>query len=241
MTMRATRTTLPRRERAFVGLRTARERQDWPDCARHLFEVLFGAPVDLQVAVAQVMLRRYLPVLGTRGDQSRATRLIDDPEGWLSAHHDATPDDVAAYNPADAAFHLAADGLLLACSSKGSPDLVTSACAFSVTQAIEARAINVWVADDPEAAAAWGRLATELAGETAARDLETLAGRTAGQNVAATAVRRREWDEVIAWLSAGGLVTVPDADAGELDRSLREWTSRDMCPLTREGRLGALE
>lgn len=166
------------------------------------FEILYGLPAEVQLALAVEAMRRYLPLHEQAHPDNRdARRALDDVAAWHRGHGRAVPlAETEAF--ADAAFVMAFDGLLLAYAFQDDAYTLTAGCAYAIRMAIDAQADTAWIADAPEVtnpfdSAAW------------------------------IAVRVREWRVVAAALRRPEVLDADDADPDAVAAMRARWLDRE--------------
>jgi hypothetical protein len=202
--------------------------QDGRACQDACFRLLYRLTATAQIDGAKRMVGRYAPIFAQHLPEiSWPEDLLADLSDWVRRFGRRTSDPPAALDPGDANFLHALDGLLLAATARARREIATMACAYAVVHAIEARAGNVWVADDPEAVAAWRALMPDIEGEIqmTPEQLANFAARTVIANAPAQAARLREWREFAAWLRGPPAPEMePITDQAAEDRALEAWS-----------------
>lgn len=200
---------------------------NWHALPDALFQLLYELPATLQVEIGSFPMHRYLPIFEQHWPGvGWPRRLLADVAAWVAQHGRALPDEPADTGPADAAFLLGCDALVLAMSQQKDSGVLTSSCVYSTERGIDARFVAVWERDDPEAVRIW-RGQVEPAGHGAVSLLE---GRTALDNKAAQQVRRAEWLALIEFLNEHAVGAAPGvADVAAMMRDLRRWSDRERC------------
>lgn len=189
-----------------------------------LFRILYRLPATMQIELVRYMTSRFLPVFRAHHPEdtyevAAPAMVLDDLARYYQEHEQGLPDEPENSFGGDPSFRYALYALLRAWTYAQQGDLprVTPACCTGLIWAIAARANNVWHADDPEAVRAWEE-----------NDWETLAGRDVHDNMAAQAVRKREWLIVADWLEAQGVVEFPiSEDAAERETWFAWWKDRE--------------
>ncbi len=116
------------------------------------FRILYPLDPPVQINAAKFMMNSYMPIYQSRGCKTEwAKTLLQDPQIWLNQSGTDLPDEDSD-SLSNNIFHSGFDGILLACSNKSNPLILTSACAYAIYHAVAARSWNVWEADEPEAA-----------------------------------------------------------------------------------------
>jgi hypothetical protein len=187
-----------------ANLIVVRDRGDDPDA---LFRVVYGLPVELQLAIAAATLARTLPIMEQRaaGLEVSPTRLAL----WIEGDVTSEP---ARHDPFDMPrriFGIAREAFLDACEHRADPAALTSQVAHATREAIRARALAVWATDDPGAA-------TLPVDE---RPEETSPFRSPVYR----AVEEREWCWLVEWLEQHGIREQPDPDPGACESDLARW------------------
>jgi len=193
---------------------------NWTGCAESYFRITYGLPAQLQIALACLAGKSYLPIFQHKWpDITWPRQLLDDVEQWVRQFDIQRPDEPEDADPADAAFLFSFDALLLASSHPTAPLIVTSSCACAIMSVINARQSNVWIADDPEAVEMW-------------KTYQYSPGRSVVENVAAIAVAEREWEKVVSWLEERQVSSIPDeTDVDEIEKGLARWQENEMLPV----------
>lgn len=195
--------------------------KDWERCAALSFEVIYRLPDPQYLDPPRVALRRYLPIFATRWPREQWVRdVIEDPHRWARDRDRRLPNEPRDANPADAEFLASLDALLLAQTQSADRDPRTSASASALVLAISARAVNVWLADDPAAERAWA-------------DGSLTPARGVRVNVAASAVFAREWTASFDQLASYAAIE-QEIDADQLRRTLNRWRDNEMLPEFRQ-------
>jgi hypothetical protein len=205
-----------RREAWLIELEHLADAED-PRVSDSCFKILYGLAPSIQMALPLNAMKRFVPIFHWKNPgATEPQQLLDNPEAWFrergrSFELESTNDQ------SEAAFLFSIHALLLALAYPSEPFTLTSSCACAVAAAVSARALNVWTADEPEAAAL-----SDLEVETPHRVPK---GRTVLDNVAAKAVTRREWKEVGRWLRRAEVLDAPDvSDPAEVEAALKRWT-----------------
>lgn len=204
-------------------------RTDWHDArfrrADDLFLFLYGLPLSLQVELALIAVKRYLPNFESQyPDEKRARQLVEAVETWLK--HPVRGDLLIGRcrledfeQQYENCFRFAWDGIVLFQQwlLRWQNDRLRSAAASAtiVHECIYQRIDDVWRTDDPVGYAAWKRMQSiseqlMMAGdEMSAEERERLDREWSDllekhsnsiDNVASWAVGRREWYIVLQWL-----------------------------------------
>ncbi|WP_428269826.1 hypothetical protein [Haliangium sp.] len=209
------------RRQGLMWFREALEdgRRDDADVA--LFRLLYGLSAEVQIGLARDMTARFLPIFrANHPDVDWPVKVLDDLDAHFREHEQGLPEEPPDCSGGDPAFMYALYALLRALSyaKQGELPRVTPACCTALAQATHARARNVWHADDPEAVQAFDD-----------DDWERLHGRSMHDNVAAQAVRKREWLLVADWLEARVAAEALDApvmDEPACEQWLAWWQER---------------
>jgi hypothetical protein len=198
-------------------------------CLQLCFKILYGLPAEIQIELACFVVRRYLPIFETHWpDVAWPRQLLNNPEQGFEEIGWEIPVEPQEVGPADATFLSSIDGLQLACSSQADPGRLASSCTYAIDTGIQARANNVWMADDPPAVSMWSQLASANDMDDMEQLLKEFEGRSVTRNVASLAVRTREWKLVAEWLSAKEIWTHPDStDTKQKEQYLTEWKTRE--------------
>jgi hypothetical protein len=204
------------RQELLRSLATQIAAHDWAGCSRLYFQATFGLPARLQIDLAHSAVNGYLPIFQKkRPTVTWPGRLLENVEQCVSQFGRDIPEP-GELDPADAAFVSSLDGLLLASLHMTDLLTVTSSCAAAIGWAINARASNVWIADDPEAVEMW-------------RTQQYLVGRSMNENAAALCVAEREWSQVAAWLEERQIWINPEhIDEAVIAEALSRWEEHEM-------------
>ena len=225
---------MPSRSQLIDDLARCITAHEWPDCTDLCFMALFGLPSELHIDIARLIMSRYVPVLEAHWPGVPwPRRLVNDPETWLERSGRSVPDDPVLVLPGDATFLFAVDGLLLAGSNPADHLVLTSSCVYAIDKSIHAQMQNVWVADDPEAAAIWRRIAS--AGDQdddLGEALREFVGRGPEDNAAAAAVREREWHRLVEILTTRRVWDYPEPGHAEVESALNQWKARECSLMT---------
>ena len=187
-----------------------------------LFRVLYSLPAELQIGLARDTTARFLPIFhANHPNVTWPKTVLDDLHAYYSENEQALYDEPENSFGGDMSFNYALYALLRALShaEKGNLPQVTPACCTALIWAVSARARNVWHADDPAAVRAFEE-----------RDREALAGRSMHHNVAALAVKKREWLLVADWLEEHQVGDYPETDevgAAEREKWFEWWLDRE--------------
>jgi hypothetical protein len=205
------------------GLEQAVMTHAWQRCIEGCFRVLYGMPEVAQRTLVASMMRRYVPIFHMHWPTiTWPEEILDQPELWVAQHDRALPQEPASANSADASFLFAFDALLNGLQHRADRTVLTSSYVAAVNAAINARGINVWMADDPEAVVLW-----ETQGY--------FPGRSVTENLAAIAVIAREWQIVIDWIAEEQhsqlFVT---GDPNQTEQALNRWKDHELSLIIRE-------
>ncbi|HAZ43748.1 MAG TPA: hypothetical protein DDW76_27640 [Cyanobacteria bacterium UBA11369] len=193
---------------------------DWGIIKSGYFRLLYGLPVALQIQLACFMMRRYLPIFEKREQYIRWPRIIlDDVAQWVEENERCIPRCGRFEGPFDSAFRNGFDGLVAAYYYRDNQFVVTSACIYAFSSAINARGCNVWSADDPEAVEIWKKRSDNP-------EIYLEPKRKSYNNLAAIAVTKREWQEVAKWLWEKEVWNYLDeVNIEEMENYLDYWTA----------------
>jgi len=220
-------------------------------CLESCFRILYGLPVEVQVAVGERMLSRYLPIFEARWPECKeADATLQLISNWLECR--ILPEEDPPQIPGsvyEGRYAEALRCLWLACRSAAGPSLeVTSLVVFAITQCIEQRMENVWAADDPVAAVAWdaqeeliekvmvpGHLQVQERRDSkalAAALEEFLEGRGFYDNIPAKAVEWREWRLLADWLEemVDRYPELSETETEAMERDLNRWRDNSYAP-----------
>ncbi|MEO0248436.1 MAG: hypothetical protein ABIN58_02610 [candidate division WOR-3 bacterium] len=237
--------------RATIDVYEIRQGIDPFQCLESCFCILYGLPVEVQVAVGARMLSRYLPIFEARWPECREAdailRLISN---WLDYHvfpeEDPPPIPGSVH---EERYVEALRCLWLAFRSAETPSLKpTSLVVFAIAQCIEQRMENVWAADDPVAAVAWdaqdkliekvmvpGHLQERRDSKALMVALdEFLKGRGFYDNLPARVVEWREWRLLAGWLEeiVDRYPELSETEAEAMERDLKRWQDNSYAPYT---------
>lgn len=192
-------------------------KNNWEHCSQMCFYLLYNKPSHEQIKLVCFTIKRYSPIFQLRWPAITWTeQILDNPEQWVARHGRAVPEDPNEVNPADAAYIFCFDALLNAVACRTDRTILTSSCVAAINSAINARATNVWIADDPEAVSLW---------ETHS----DLCERSLLENVAAIAVTEREWRIVMNWfLTQSKENLLEEVDLKEAEQGFARWQEREM-------------
>lgn len=203
--------------------------QAWESAGESCFKVLYGLPPDLQIEASCFMMRRYLPIFERKFPRVPWPRqVLDNPYDWVAAHGREV--DSSYFGMGEGVFESSFDALVAAIYYASRSESLTSCCVTALKEAIVARMEKVWMADDPEAIEIW--LAHYDPNEENRIGLEEFLhrfeGRSSVENVAAIAVRIREWNHVVSWLIDRRVSDYSPANPDDLARDLTIWKERGM-------------
>jgi hypothetical protein len=216
------------------------------DCRATCFQILYGLPLELQIRAASSMLQRYLSIFEKKQPSLTWARgMLEDPDGWAGkVWSGVTPDYPEGADSADTDYWSGFSSLLHARVEKDDPARLAANACCAIADVAEARARNVWLADDPEAARiereedAFWALHQEYRPDAPPPDppalFKELESPAHGRyyNVAFIAVYRREWGVVAAWLRSEAVWQYPEPD--DLDammQALARWQSEPLFPI----------
>ena len=213
---------MERRKKLLNQLSQTEVGADWGIIKAGYFRLLYGLPVELQIQLACFMMRRYLPIFEKREQYIRWPRIIlDNVAQWVEENERCIPRCGRFEGPFDSAFRNGFDGLVAAYYYRYNPFILTSACIYTVSSAINARRCNVWAADDPEAVEIWKKRSDNP-------EIYLEPERQVSNNLAAVAVTRREWQAVGEWLWQQEVWNYPDeVNIEEMEDYLNYWTSNE--------------
>jgi hypothetical protein len=207
---------LPRRE--FDDLIQAIQDHAWQHCAEVCFKLLYCTTRDLSVEAARATVARYVTIFRERCPQvTWPEQILSNIPEWIEQYGRQIPDPPESSNMADGIWLFCFDALVLAVTESDDRKISTAACATAIVSAINARATNVWLADDPEAVRLW-------------KAQRLPQHRTVSTNDAAEAIMKREWGFVAQWLTEHLLeeyLTVSVGDE-EVQDALTHWKDNEM-------------
>ncbi len=232
-----TSTVMARRKELIENLKQAITSHKWVLCKDSCFRILFGLPATKQLELSCFVIRRYLHIFESRYPAvTWPKEILDDIGDWVHRFFRDIPDKPKELNYADSYLIHSFQAVLLGYCYKENQiiqgysyhknkSVLTQSCMVAIINAIAARACNVWEVDAPES--------VKLLRKT---------GFPPGphhypfNNVAAIAVREREWKEVLAWLISKEIWMDPDdVNMQEMQRSLDEWDeSEGVLPVPKE-------
>lgn len=209
------------RRSVFDALEAAIRRGDFAQCDELCFRVLWELPVARQVDAGRRMLWRYLPIFEHKWpSETAARRLLSDVDRWLALEGPVALGAHDRLDPADLEFVHGVDALIGAAANPTSAPTVTSGCVGALLGAVEARARNVWLADDPEGHDAHRRnmAAAEAESTAPAEPDETV------EPVGSRAVEQREWSALLDLWHGDAIWQFPEVvDHEALSRALAAW------------------
>ncbi|HAZ43752.1 MAG TPA: hypothetical protein DDW76_27665 [Cyanobacteria bacterium UBA11369] len=214
---------MERRKKLLNQLSQTEVGADWGIIKAGYFRLLYGLPVELQIQLACFMMRRYLPIFEKREQYIRWPRIIlDNVAQWVEENERCIPSCGRFEGPFDSAFRNSFDGLVAAYYYRDNQFVVTSACIYAFSSAINARRCNVWAADDPEAVEIRKK-------ESDNPEVYLEPSRRVSNNLAAIAVTQREWQEVAKWLWQQEVWNYPDeVNLEEMEEYLDYWKANEM-------------
>ncbi len=228
--------TLQERLEALARLIKTHKWEERPKKA--CFRVVYELPAELQLELTCFMVARYLPIFEQRYPECPwPRRIIDDLSITDNYEYEEVemPDDDGRpgandVTPADRTFIHCFNGLSFAYYDlKNNRSVITQLCMATVCSAIEARAKNVWQADQPEESAIVLKRMNSYDGAIG------LPYVTPWENVAYQAVEKRECTELLAWLVRKGVANYPVcSDGKDLQKALDGWVDANMAILVPE-------
>jgi hypothetical protein len=211
------------------------------DCSAICFQVMYGLPWEFQIRAACHMCERYLPIFEAKLPTLTWPRqLLRDVDGWHRAEGRGRPDAPAESDTADSAYIFCFDYLLSAYHHKDNPVSLTAGSCGAIAKVAYARAANVWLADDVEAALIEKKLMEYYSMDEACRPSEPPVSERLRwdpkhephSNVAFVAVYRREWQHIAMWLRAEAVWQYPDPeDLEAMMRGLKRWEAHEFYPM----------
>lgn len=211
------------------------------------FQILYGLPSEFQIRAASSMLQRYLPIFETKQPSlTWARRILADPDGWDGEEWRSAmiPEYPEGADSADTDYTHAFTPFFRARKYKNDPVRLAANVCCSMASVAQARARNVWLADDPEAARiereenAFWAIDSEQPPDAPPADppahFKELESPAHGRyyNAAFIAVYRREWGVVAAWLRAEAVWQYPEPeDLDAMMQALAQWQSRNFLPM----------
>jgi len=200
---------------------------------------MYGLPWELQIRGACYACERYLPIFEAKwGGVSWPRQLLGDVDAWHRMHGRGTEDAPEEADSADGSYLFCFDFLLSAYHHQDDPVSLTAGSCGPMGYAAHARARNVWLADDPEAAriekeeSAHYRIDEEYR-PPKPRSFDELwkPEHNVYDNVAFIAVYRREWAIIAAWLRAEAVWQYPEPDLDAMMRGLERWEAHEFYPM----------
>lgn len=189
---------------------------DWQGCCEAAFRILYGLPADVQLRLSQFVIKKYLGIFSRKWPAIVwPAQLLKDVNGWIRSHGRSVPSEPNNLDPADSAFLLSLDALLLAASYTKNKLILTSSCMTCICSTINAIQSNIWMADDPEGVELW-----KLQGYFPERSVS--------ENKPAAAAVEREWEGIAAWLTKEEVWQYDDAPAEDIERDLVCWKDHEM-------------
>ncbi len=209
------------------------------ECKAICFQILYGLPPDLQIRAGCYMLQRYLPIFEKKQPNvTWARRILEDSDGGVMPDHPDRADS------ANADYWHGMSSLLRARWYKDDPARRTANACCAMANVAEARARNVWLVDDPEAASiqreedAFWAIDQQLPADAPPPDppalFKELESPAHGRyyNAAFIAVYRREWGIVAAWLRSEDVWQYPEPeDLDAMMQALARWQSEPLFPI----------
>jgi hypothetical protein len=112
--------------------------------------------------------------------------------------------------------------------------VLISSCVYAADKSIHALMQNVWAADDPEATTLWRKISSPADDEEGVGDdLREFMGRGPEQDIAALAVREREWKRLVGILTGKRIWNYPEPmNPVEVESALQQWKERESSLLT---------
>jgi hypothetical protein len=218
------------------------------------FQIMYGLPMELQLRAAIHICERYLPIFEKKWpDLTWCRQLVGDIDAWHRAEGEGTPDVPDEADSAESAYYFGFIYLLCGYHDKDDPVAFTSGVCGTMFEAICARAINVYLADDAIAARieqekdAYHRMKDAYyRNEDGTYRLEEEDGPPEPDhfrdlwkpehkrylNVAYDAVYRREWRHIAEWLRAEEVWKYPEPDDMDaMMRGLKRWEAKEFYPM----------
>lgn len=204
-------------KKSVTELEEAIFRHAWEHCAEICFYVLYWIPELSIRKLVVTMLGDYLPNFHSRWkNETWPEQILNQTGEWYNKSGRAIPQHPEVLNPADAAFVFGLDALLLGFMYKSDPVIRTSSYVAAINAAINAHAIDAWIADDPEAVTLW-----ESQGY--------FPGRSVTENTAAIEMTVRKWQMVVDWLKNKRHVKFFEpGNQDEVKRALKQWKDHEM-------------
>lgn len=221
------------------------------------FQIMYGLPTELQLRAALHKCERYLPIFEKKQPGSSwARQLIGDMDAWFRAERDSTPEIPDDSDSADTSYQYGFTNLLVGYHYRDDPACLTAGVCGMILHVVNARAQNVFLADDPIAA----RIEQEKAAYHRMKDAHHRnedgtyredeedwppepayfndlwkSEHSASDNVAFLAVYCRECRLVAEWLRAQEVWKYPEPDDLEaMKRGLKRWEEGEFTPLLPE-------
>lgn len=215
------------------------------ECRAICFQILYALPSDLQLRATGYMLRRYLPIFETKHPSLTWPRqVLENADRWYGRWSQERPEYPEGADPADRHYWGAFDPFINVCRYKDDPVRLAANASDTLADVAQARARNVWLADDPEAARiereedAFWALHQEYRPDAPPPDppphFKELESPAHGRyyNAAFIAVYRREWIHVAEWLRAEAVWQYPEPeDIDAMMQALATWRARDFLPM----------
>lgn len=200
------------------------------------FQIMYGLPTELQLRAAVHMCERYLPIYEAKVPGSTWPRqLLGDLDAWVRTEGEATPEGPDDIDSADGGFQAGFTDLLGAYRYRDDPECLTSGTCSAIHGAIDARAKNVFLADDPIVIqfekeydawwSTWGGVEEEhWPPQPESFSLSAQPEHNPSKNAAYQAVYRREWLYLVGWLRAEAVWRYPEPDdLNAITRALERW------------------
>ena len=208
----------------------------WDTCSRLCFQSMYGLPWELQLRAACFIMGHYLRIFETKWPEAAWARtLINNVPDWHEQHGREVPDSPGHLDLADAAYMFCFDAVLFAYHYRDDLAVLAAASCCAISHAIQARSLNIWVADDPKGTFLQSKyMDLDHTGEVYTPTGPLCAERRISlkhqpeNNVAYVAVARREWSKMSAWLTAeavGDHVDLGDPDV--VARALKRWEEHE--------------
>lgn len=218
------------------------------------FQIMYGLPTELQLRAALHVCERYLPIFERKWpDLAWCRQLISDIDAWHRTEGEGTPDVPHEADSAVSAYYFGFIHLLCGYHNKDNPEVLTAGVCGTIFDAVCARAINVYLADDAVAArieqdkAAYHRMkdAHHRNEDGSYREEEEdyppepayfsdlwKPEHNRSLNAAYEAVYRREWRHVVGWLRTEKVWNYPEpADMEAMTRGLKRWEAHEFYPM----------
>lgn len=210
--------------------------ESWSACLSACFELLYGLPLDTEMAAGRFMAERYLPIFEARHpDCAWARTLIHDVPGWYARDRRTIPDEPAPHDMSDVAFLACLDALLHAHHYRSDTASLAAAICSAIGDAAHARALNVWIADAPESVLVQAKIMQFGQEEDGYPESGPWASERSFapehdplDHPAYIAVAKREWVSLSIWADAENIWRHSDpADPGAVARGLERWKGRE--------------